>query len=366
MTDKDALLREAEELRRSAESIKYLDEAVEKRSNAGKRQNLVDAIKKVQKKYLDIPNTWVAIRGGTIQNELIMSVNGTLLTDPTSIANLRDHYEGTPNWDTASERRLLVSECFARIDLLNKRILEGKLDHLLGYQAEILVHGVMGYNGEILEVLGIDPKQGETYLRITEPRQELLSAELDEASKKQAREYGISARAIIGTAFKIIVDKFPKQPTPTSSDIAEGYVSTPRKIGEARKAAKLIRIEKPNPTDVVISTPRHGGLGIIGYTLTDAIASDMGLEKETRGILVIGVFKNSIAEKAGLRAGTIPRTFGGAQGMLGGDIITAIEDQPIEDMKELVGYLNHYHISGTKIKLRVIRDRKLTIVTLDY
>jgi len=92
----------------------------------------------------------------------------------------------------------------------------------------------------------------------------------------------------------------------------------------------------------------------------------MGLEKETRGILVIEVFKNSIAEKAGLRAGTIPRTFGGVQGMLGGDIITAIEDQPIEDMKELVGYLKHYHIPGTKIKLRVIRDRKLTIVTLDY
>ena len=227
MTDKDALLREAEELRRSAESIKYLDEAVEKRSNAGKRQNLVDAIKKVQKKYLDTPNARFAIRAGTIQNELIMSVNGTLLTDPTSIANLRHHYEGTPNWDTASERRLLVSECFARIDLLNKRILEGKLDHLLGYQAETLVHGVMGYNGEILKVLGIDPKQGETYLRITEPRQELLSAGLDEASQKKEGAYRFAVGESTGILIKkIFTSIFPKPPTSDSSDIRARYRHT--------------------------------------------------------------------------------------------------------------------------------------------
>jgi hypothetical protein len=362
VTDKDALLREAEELRRSAESIKHLDETVEMRSNAGKRQNLVDAIKKVQRKYLDTPDAWVASKAGTIHSELIKSVNGMLRTDLTSITSLRDHYEGTPNWDTVNERRLLVSECFTRIDLLNRRILEGKLDHLLGYQAEILVHGVMGYNGEILEALGIDPRQGETYMRITEPRQELLSAEVDEAHRRQRKKLVLDTDAIIVKVFA----RAPKPQTSTSSDIAEGCISTPRKIGKTKSRGKIIKIMEPNIPEKKISTLQHGGLGITGYTLIDAIASKMGLEKELRGILVIEVFKNSIAEQAGLRAGTIPATFGGRRGMLGGDIITAIEDQPITSMEELISYLNHYHIPGTKIKLRVIRDRKRIIVTLDY
>ena len=135
MIDKDELLRKAEELRRSAESVKHLDEAVESRSNVGKRQNLAEAIKQVQVNYLYTSQAKVARQAGTINDELIKSVNGRLLPDLLNIANLRDQYEGTPNWDTAGERRLLAGECFTRIDLLKRSILEGRLDHLLSNHA---------------------------------------------------------------------------------------------------------------------------------------------------------------------------------------------------------------------------------------
>ncbi len=52
--------------------------------------------------------------------------------------------------------------------------------------------------------------------------------------------------------------------------------------------------------------------------------------------------------------------------MLGGDIITAIQDQPITRMEDIMEYLTHYHKPGTKIKLRIIRDQKLTDITLNY
>ncbi len=97
------------------------------------------------------------------------------------------NYTGTPNWDTASERRLIVTECFTRIDLLKKSILAGRLDHLLDNHAEILVHWVMGYNGELLPLLGIDPKQGETYRRITERRQESLNEDPIELRPEQVQ-----------------------------------------------------------------------------------------------------------------------------------------------------------------------------------
>jgi hypothetical protein len=344
--DKDELLRKAEELRRSAESVKHLDEAVESRSNVGKRQNLAEAIKQVQVNYLYTSQAKVAREAGTINDELIKSVNGRLLPDLLNIANLRDQYEGTPNWDTAGERRLLAGECFTRIDLLKRSILEGRLDHLLSNHAEILVHGVMGYNGELLEVLGIDPNQGETYRRITEPRSDQTEAGSEETSQFKDASY-ITAGALIAVGINKITDRIPKPPTPPPPDTAEDFTSTPK------KSARLIRIVP-------------GGVGIVGYTLTEEIASYMGLEKETRGALVIGVLPNSIAEKAGLRAGTTPAVLDGIKCMLGGDIIIAVEDKTINNMRELTEYLSLYHKPGTKIKFRVLRNRKPIEIALVY
>jgi hypothetical protein len=344
--DKDELLRRAEELRRSAESIKHLDEAVEERSNAGKRQNLVEAIKQVQVKYINNPQARTARQAGTIHGELVKSVNGTLHPDLLCIANLRDLYDGTPNWDTVSERHLIVTECFTRIDLLKKRILEGRLDHLLNENAEILVHGVMGYNGELLEMLGIDPKQGETYRRITEPREELLPAGPEETSQGQDAQYGKAAGVLIVTVINKIVQDRTRQLTP----------APPTPTPPAKASAE---------DDVAIWVlPRN--IGIHGFTLTDAIASDMGLKTETRGVLVIGVLENSIAEKAGLRAGTTPAVFYGTNCMLGGDIIISIDDKPINNMEELKEYISHYHIPGTKIKFIVLRNGKPIEIVLVY
>ncbi len=347
MIDKDELLRKAEELRRSAESVKNLDEAVESRSNVGKRQNLAEAIKQVQVKFLNTSEGKVALQGGTLQDLLVKSVNGRLLPDPSSITNFNDHYEGTPNWDTAGERRLLAGECFTRIDLLKKSIIAGRLDHLLKDHAEILVHGVMGYNGELLEVLGIDPKQGETYRRITEPRRTPLDAGPQETSQGQDNSIYPAGALIAEGINKIVADRILKPPTPLPPDTAEGFISTPK------KSAKLIRIVS-------------GGVGIVGYTLTEEIASHMGLEKETRGALVIGVLPNSIAEKAGLRAGTTPAVLDGTKCMLGGDIIIAVDDKTINNMRELTGYLSLYHKPGTKIKFRVLRNRKPIEIALVY
>ncbi len=80
MIDKDELQRKAEELRRQAESIKDLDEAVEERSNAGKRQSLVDAIKQVQVNFLNTSQGKVAKQAENIQDQLVKSVNGRLIS----------------------------------------------------------------------------------------------------------------------------------------------------------------------------------------------------------------------------------------------------------------------------------------------
>jgi len=97
-------------------------------------------------------------------------------------------------------------------------------------------------------------------------------------------------------------------------------------------------------------------IGIEGYTLTEEIASQMGLGKETRGVFVSGILPNSLAEKAGIRGGTTPVVFQGKKVMLGGDIIYGIEDIAVNNSDELRHYLNKYHVHGTKIKLNVLRN----------
>jgi len=92
----------------------------------------------------------------------------------------------------------------------------------------------------------------------------------------------------------------------------------------------------------------------------------MGFAKETRGVLVIGVFKNSIAEEAGFRAGTTPGVFDGTNGMFDGDVITGVEDKAINNKEELMEYLSLYHVPGTKIKFNVLRNGKPIEIALAY
>lgn len=345
MIDKDRLLREAEELKRSAESIKNLDESVERRSNSGKRQNMVEEIKKVQARYLNTSSAKVAWQSGTLHNELIKSVNGRLFPDQSSIFVYQMDYNGTPNWDTASERRLLATECFQRIESLKKVILEGKLDHLLSSPAEVLIHGVMGYEGELLAVLGINPKLGETYRRITEPS-------IDVPMGKEADNWKTFAEMMCGRGEQENLAKTRQEFSSAFQNLPKTLLSNANKPSSApkRARAKLIgyRVKEGNQkvknppisdqnqsseipmgipvfhtrtsgvTEIPIGTPVQDVyldnlevetgipidniVGITGFTLNDEIASYMGVAKETRGVLVINVFPNSIAEKAGLRA----------------------------------------------------------------
>lgn len=363
MIDKDALLKEAEELRKKAESIKNLDEAVERRSNSGKRRNLVDAIVEMQRKYLNTSQAKVAWQSGTAHAELVKSVNGLLLTDMSNIASLRVLYNGTPNWDTASERRLLLSECFKRVEVLKKGIMEGKLDHLLQSHPGVLIHGVMGYNGELLEELRIDPKLGETYRKITEPDlvptgSEVPSKDLDDAQ----RLWDTRLEAFIEKINKAVETsgRRPSVTSPTNVVPAENNLA--HKKGKQLKRSGKENLNFPDVRDGIISD----NIGLVLYTVNKEIALSMGLGEETRGILVGDFIPNSIAEKAVLRAGTLPAVLNDTKAVLIGDIIKGIEDIPLNNAEELKHYLSFYHLRGTKIKFSVVRNGIPVDVELVY
>jgi S1-C subfamily serine protease len=102
----------------------------------------------------------------------------------------------------------------------------------------------------------------------------------------------------------------------------------------------------------------HSWLGISGTTLTPDLAKAMDLPLSQRGALVEEVLPNSPAEKAGLHASNNQTTIDGQLANVGGDVITAIDNQPILQMDDLIAYLAGSTKVDQKITLTILRDGK--------
>jgi serine protease Do len=102
----------------------------------------------------------------------------------------------------------------------------------------------------------------------------------------------------------------------------------------------------------------HPYLGISGTTLTSDLAKAMGLNENQRGALVIDVTPNGPADKAGLRGSDRQVTINGATARVGGDVITAIDDQPVRRFDDLVSYLATSTSVGQKVTLTILRGGK--------
>jgi len=98
-------------------------------------------------------------------------------------------------------------------------------------------------------------------------------------------------------------------------------------------------------------------LGIMGMTVNEDIAGEMNLPSNQQGVLVEEVQSGSLADTAGLRAGTKTVTINGQQINVGGDIITALNGQPITSIDELKSALGQLP-SGHELGLTILRNGK--------
>jgi S1-C subfamily serine protease len=97
-------------------------------------------------------------------------------------------------------------------------------------------------------------------------------------------------------------------------------------------------------------------LGISGTTLNSELAEAMDLEPDQRGVLVIEVVPESPSDEAGLRASDRQIEIGGVEARIGGDVIVAIDDQPVEEFDDLVTYLVRNTSAGEASSLTILRD----------
>ncbi len=108
----------------------------------------------------------------------------------------------------------------------------------------------------------------------------------------------------------------------------------------------------------------HSYLGIGGSTVTLDIIEAMKLPNTTRGAYVNQITANTPAAKAGLRAGTVTENTDSGSLLIGGDIITKVDDQVVRSFEDLTGYLYMKTEPGQKVQLTILRDGKESTLTV--
>jgi 2-alkenal reductase len=99
-------------------------------------------------------------------------------------------------------------------------------------------------------------------------------------------------------------------------------------------------------------------LGISGNTITPDLAEALKLPENVLGAYVEQVMANGPASKAGIKAGTKTVEIDGIKMHVGGDIITAIDGNPVRQFSDLVSFLVTQAEPGKEAKLTVLRDGK--------
>ena len=127
-------------------------------------------------------------------------------------------------------------------------------------------------------------------------------------------------------------------------------------------AIPSVQVEKIVPLLITDGEYQHAFLGISGGTLSAELAEAMELPADQRGVLVSSVVPDGPAGEAGLQGNDDQVEIEGFEVGIGGDIIIAIDDEPLEAMDDLITYLERHTQVGQTVELTILRDgEELTI-----
>lgn len=97
-------------------------------------------------------------------------------------------------------------------------------------------------------------------------------------------------------------------------------------------------------------------LGLQGSTISSDLAEALDLPANKLGVYVASVVPGGPADKAGIKGGDETVTVNGSELQRGGDVVTAIGDQPVRRFEDLVSFLVTKAAPGQTVTLTVVRD----------
>jgi 2-alkenal reductase len=102
----------------------------------------------------------------------------------------------------------------------------------------------------------------------------------------------------------------------------------------------------------------HSYLGVSGTTFSPLCGADLDLDPSQRGVIVEQVIDGGPAERAGLRGASrrIQTEYPSiCPGVTGGDLVTAIDGQPVTSFDDMLTYMARYTSPGDTVQLTVLR-----------
>jgi 2-alkenal reductase len=116
---------------------------------------------------------------------------------------------------------------------------------------------------------------------------------------------------------------------------------------------------------------QHAYLGITGDTYSRSWAGALGLPAKARGVYVMAVTSDGPSAQAGLQGGTVSTNVILSMSRRratylpkGGDLITAVDGQPVTKMDDLLLYLERNASPGQAVRLTILRGGKQQTVTV--
>jgi S1-C subfamily serine protease len=107
---------------------------------------------------------------------------------------------------------------------------------------------------------------------------------------------------------------------------------------------------------ITLGTVRRPSLGIVSLPIGPELAQELGLPADY-GILIVRVVQGGAADRAGLHGGNERAYLGATPIMVGGDLIVAIDKDPIGDQQDLANVMNK-HRAGDSVTVTIYRGRK--------
>ena len=122
-------------------------------------------------------------------------------------------------------------------------------------------------------------------------------------------------------------------------------------------------VERIVPVLIKDGRYKHPSLGLSGITLTANYATEMGLDANTHGVLITSITPGGAADLAGLKETTQQYTRYNRGVIIFGDVITAIDGNPVRTYEDLVSYIFNKTEVGQKVTLTILRDGKEMTIT---
>ncbi len=274
--------------------------------------------------------------------------------------------------------------------LTNNHVIEGGEEITVSFESEGKQYPA--------EVVGTEPNEDLALLKVNAPASQLHPLKLGDSSKMEVGDPVVA----IGNPFDLqrtvtsgIVSALQREITAPNGVTIDNVIQTDAAINPGNSGGPLLnssgeviginsQIETGGEGSngnvgigfaIPINTAKeeisalesgtaneHGYLGISGATITPELAQAFNLPVE-EGVLVQQVVEGGPAAAAGIQGATTAAEVEGQEFGLGGDIITAVDGEPIASTEDLIEQIENLH-AGETVELTVNREGQTATVSV--